>query len=277
MKTENQRRKAGRAHAAFTLIELLACRPKPWRRQVRAGFTLIELLVVVAIIGVLFAVAMPVFENMGRKDTIRAAQQVINAMRLARQHAIARRQWTVMVFPNRDGGGDADVEKCLRSYAVLAVENNMEKLDRKDQIPDNMDFTFVSDWKYLPEGIYFDENFQDGGTATNGNFLFETRSLNFKYPLSPETADKENRPERPMGAILFRPNGRAYTMVTASEKTGKCWQDKSGSKIYLTSAWYYEMDKDKLSVGVKTPSGTNTAIRLNNKTGQVNIWDGTSD
>ncbi|NCD22078.1 MAG: type II secretion system protein [Spartobacteria bacterium] len=59
MRTENQRRKTVRARAAFTLIELLACQPKPWRRQVRAAFTLIELLVVLAILGILMAMMIP--------------------------------------------------------------------------------------------------------------------------------------------------------------------------------------------------------------------------
>lgn len=44
---------------AFTLIELLACQPKPWRRQAQAAFTLIELLVVVAIIAILAAMLFP--------------------------------------------------------------------------------------------------------------------------------------------------------------------------------------------------------------------------
>lgn len=239
-----------------------------------AGFTLIELLVVIAIIGVLFAVAMPVFENAGRKDTNRAAQQVINTMRLARQNAIAKRQWTLVVFPNRDGGGDADEKRCLRSYAVIAVTNNMEKLSRKEQNPNNMQFEFASDWKYLPEGIYFDEHCEDGMVATNGNYLFKSRSQNFKYPLKPETPNVQ---ERPMGVMLFRPNGRAYVMKTESETSGKIWQDLGGAKIYLTSSWYYEMDGGKLSDGVDTKTGTNTVILINNKTGQVNIWDGSSD
>lgn len=244
-------------------------------RNQKRGFTLIELLVVVTIIGILFAVAMPVFQSMGQKDTFRAAANVVGTMRLARQHAISKRQWTLVVFPNRDGGGNADIEKCLRSYAVLAVTNNMEKLDRKDQTPDNMEFAFVSDWKYLPDGIYFDEHFKTLA-ASNGNYLFSSRSPNFKYPLQPNTPDKK---ERPMGVVLFRPNGRAYTMVTASEKTGKCWQDKSGSKIYLTAAWFYENENGTLSdpQDPVIPGASNTAILVNNKTGQVNIWDGTGD
>ena len=156
MKTNTTERKSG-----FTLIELLARQPKPRRRQVRSGFTLIELLVVIVIIGVLFAVALPVFENAGRKDTDQAAARLVGTMRLARQHAINKRQWVIVVFPNEDGGsysgdGEDTIDKCLRSFAVLAVKNNMDGLIRADQIPDNMEFEFLTNWKTLPEGIYLD-------------------------------------------------------------------------------------------------------------------------
>ena len=47
--------------AAFTRIELLACQPKPWRRQARSAFTLIELLVALAIFSLAAAMSGGIF------------------------------------------------------------------------------------------------------------------------------------------------------------------------------------------------------------------------
>ena len=242
----------------------------------RRGFTLIELLVVIAIIGVLFAVALPVFENAGRKDTDRAAFNLMNTLRLARQNAIAKRQWTVVVFPtNEDSPAYAatDLKKCLRGYAVLAATNNLDGQNRadwgsnlRDPPADFMEFTYVSDWKYLPEGIYFDDD-----PDLPGNYVFgakngtqSTYTGAFQFPIVPGAAGT-----RPMGAVMFKPNGRAYVMHD-SNVDGKYWQDADRSKIYLTSALYYEESVGGLT-GPTTIPGTSTVVMVRNKTGQMQI------
>lgn len=273
--------------AGFTLIELLACQPtcptkpwrsrEPWRRQARQGFTLIELLVVIAIIGLLFAVAMPMFESMGRKDTDRAAYQLMTTLRLARQNAIARRQWTMVVFPTRDGtysstpGAVDSIDKCLRSYAVLAATNNLDGQYRfaanlRDPRISDMELTFVSDWKYLPEGIYFDDD-----TDLSSNFLFGGEGANsgsFRFPLDPANP---NNLVMPMGVILFKPNGRAFVTFDSST-TGKFFQDRDYGRIYIASDKYYQPGATTLQDPVPVP-GTNTVMQIRNKTGQIVILD----
>ena len=248
--------------------------------HLKQGFTLIELLVVIAIIGALFAIAMPVFENMGRKDTNRAAQQVMNTLRLARQHAISKRQWTFVVFPNRDGvytagaKGVTTVDKCLRSYAVIAATNNLDTYKMYDEDAagptiDDMDLEFVSDWKYLPEGIYFDDN-----ENLTGNFLFGKAGYyvpasagNFKFPMDPA---KPKIRTSIMSAVMFKPTGRMYTMIHTGDRH---WSDgiKNG-RLYLTSAQYYEESGAAL-VGPTAIAGTNTTIQFQAKTGMVKIWE----
>ena len=241
------------------------------RKSGSSGFSLIEILVVIVIVGVLFAVALAVVENAGRKNARQAAEQLIGSMRLSRQHAVSARQWTFVVFPSRDGGAyaAADVGKCLRGYAVLAVQNNMDGLAPAAQIPANMDFAFVADWKTLPEGVYFDDD-----AALSGNYTFgalqggqSTYAGVFQFPLDPANP---NQLVRPMGAVLFRPNGRAYVMHDGNPN-GNFWQDVEGSKIYVTSEKHYDQAGGALTGPTPIP-GTKAAVQIGNKTGQVKLW-----
>jgi hypothetical protein len=183
-----------------------------------------------------------------------------------------------VVFPTADGGAFAgkDVDKCLRSYAVLAATNNLDgtyqfSTSQRDPSVANMQLTFIADWKYLPEGVYFDDDKTLSMNMIFGALNGTTPSYTgtFKFPLDPA---KPNTLTRPMGAVLFKPNGRAYAMFD-SNANGKFWQDTDRSRLYLTSSKFYEKSGGTLTAAKVVP-GTNTVVQIRNKTGQVHIWDG---
>ena len=72
-----------------------------------------------------------------------------------------------------------------------------------------------------------------------------------------------------MGAMLFKPNGRAYVMHDQSP-TGHFWQDIEGLEIYITTTKYYEENGGMLTGPTVVP-GTTFIVRIGNKIGQAKL------
>ena len=114
------------------------------------GFTLIELLAVVAIMAIILGIALPAFDAFKQRGTQAAIPQLMSTLRLARQYAITHRQDVYVVFPDRSCSPAyspaGEVTKALCSYAVITSNRA------------NNRFEYVTEWKYLPKGIYFDDD-----------------------------------------------------------------------------------------------------------------------
>ena len=162
------------------------------------AFTLIELLVVIGIMAVLAALALPAFTGMGRGQSMRSAvAQVRSTLSLARQWAITRNEITYVVFP---GASDvyspaSRVSMALRSYAVWAEKSG-----------------YISEWRYLPPGIFFDPNEphpkDDPEQLGNFNLVRNADSIGNLYRKYSVCFPSNNSARVDMYAISFLPNGR---------------------------------------------------------------------
>lgn len=207
----------------------------------RAGFTLIELLAVVGIMALILVIALPAFDAFKLRGTQTAMPQINSTLRLARQYAITHRQDVYVVFPDGRAAYSppGDVNKALCSYAVIASNRATG-------------FEYVTEWKYLPKGVFFDPTISSDASVLNS--------------WGPGTAlpfPNDAGVPRVLPAVKFRPNGTAFIVKSGTK-------DTAGFYTWIpVTAGYLEVDTNSGTV-VSSPSLSDTnKIIIANMTGQI--------
>lgn len=149
-------------------------RQTPWPvRSAPGGFTLIEMIMVVALLGVLVAVAAPMYENYRERTRVAAAVRDIAAMAAEIQRVRLERRELPATLADIHLG--ASLDPWGRPYVYYNVEANGRGGARKDRRlnPLNTDFDLYSlgrDGSSKPQ-ISQKESVDDVIRANNGRFV----------------------------------------------------------------------------------------------------------
>lgn len=190
----------------------------------RHAFTLLELLVVLGIIGLLATLAMPTLRNFGESNTISAAnRQLLDDIGLARQLALNTRSSVYMVFvPPNHYQHRARLPQVITSpefkrwsnlmtgrytaYALMSMRTIGDQPGREHP-------RYLTDWRYLPEGVYIHTNkFNQIGAVNDRSIPLQSLLINniqartFKWRLFPYPTARS--PVYYLPYIGFTPDGR---------------------------------------------------------------------
>lgn len=207
-----------------------------------AGFTLVELLAVIAIMAIILAAAVPVFQTLGKRDLNTVVFQLRATLRLARQAAVTQRRYVYVVFPDERAANTPDtLMYCLRSYAVVATNRATGRWE------------YLTDWKFLPKGVYWIDD--PSPTFTGNVFRANTPTVNFPT---------EEGPLRVVSGVCFTPSGRVRLGGT----------NEADVSFYFATSHFYTTNSSGTALvrGPDIPGVTN-AVRVRAKTGQVDFRD----
>jgi prepilin-type N-terminal cleavage/methylation domain-containing protein len=154
------------------------------------AFTILEMMIVIGIIGLMAAMTLPHLSGFAKGNTITGAtRQLLDDVGLARQRAIANRSEVCMVFlpPNfwvndqNQAFSNSQMTGLVgHQYAAYALISMRTVGDQ----PGKSNAHYLTDWKPLPQGIYFYPWQLTNGYALPSTNLISTRNTTIGNGLS---------------------------------------------------------------------------------------------
>jgi prepilin-type N-terminal cleavage/methylation domain-containing protein len=157
-----------------------------FHRRAQPAFTILELLIVIGIIGFMAALALPHLSGFTKGNSLTAAtHQLLDDVAFARQRALVNRSEVCMVFlppnfwfatTNFYNPSQEITNLSAHQYAAYALIALRSVGDQ----PGKSNVHYLTDWKYLPQGIYISP-FQFTNSQLVTNYIYTTNTTTGSY------------------------------------------------------------------------------------------------